>query len=299
MSELKQKWQYVGQNYGFRVKIPQALATTFDPLDHNDPLTKQFIPNKLEDSNEGCIDPLEEHSLIQHGIIQKYKHRVLITTTGACAVHCRYCFRRHFPYEANSILKSLDQLAQFLQEHPDINEVILSGGDPLMLKNHHLETIFNVLKQSENIRIVRFHTRIPTVQPERIDIGFLNLIKQYSMFQWVIVTHINHANEFNQLNKQAIKKLRALKITLLNQSVLLKGINDSCDTLKELSLNLFNVGILPYYLHQLDTVKGAMHFAVDIDQGKRIIESLQAVLPGYLVPKYVQEQPGMPNKTTL
>lgn len=299
MSELKEKWQYHGQDYGFRFKAPAALISSFDPSDHNDPLAKQFIPHKLEDAPNGKIDPLEEHSIINNGIIQKYQHRVLITTTGACAVHCRYCFRRHFPYEENSILKSLDKLALYLQENKDINEVILSGGDPLMLKNHHIKKILDVLQPMKHIKIIRLHTRIPTVQPERIDDGFLELVETYNRFKWVIVTHINHANEINQHNKVAIQKLRMHAITLLNQSVLLKGVNDSCETLRSLSLKLFDIGILPYYLHQFDPVKGAIHFSVNIETGKRIVQSLQTKLPGYLVPKYVQEQPGQPNKTLL
>lgn len=299
MSELKEQWQSDNQDFGFRVKVPKALIETFDPNDLDDPLTQQFIPNHLENDQSGSKDPLEEHAIINNGIIQKYKHRVLITTTGACAVHCRYCFRRHFPYEANSILKSLDKLADFLQEHPDINEIILSGGDPLMLKNHHLEKVLKLLQKFKNLSIIRLHTRIPTVLPSRIDTGLLNLIKKYNRWQWVIVTHVNHENEFNKENKEAIDLIRKTGVTLLNQSVLLKGVNDSSSALRALSLTLFNQGILPYYLHQLDQVQGAMHFEVPIGEGKKIIEELQSVLPGYLVPKYVQEQPGKPNKTLL
>lgn len=299
MSELKKQWQHGDEDFGFKVKIPSDLLSTFDANNGDDPLTKQFIPSRAENINSGKIDPLEEHDISHRGIIQKYKHRVLITTTGACAVHCRYCFRRHFPYESNSILKHLDQLTNYLKGHPDINEVILSGGDPLMLKNHHLEKLFNTLKQIKNIRIIRFHTRIPTVQPGRIDHEFAQLIEKYNQWQWVFVTHVNHANELNERNKEAIDLLKSLNITVLNQSVLLNGINDSTDALRTLSLKLFNHGILPYYLHQLDPVKGAMHFEVPIPKGRRLIKELQTVLPGYLVPKYVQEQPGQPNKTIL
>lgn len=299
MTKLKEKWEYHGPDYGFRFKVPRELLTTFDPSDQNDPLAMQFIPNELEYASDGKIDPLEEHALINDGILQKYKHRVLITTTGACAVHCRYCFRRHFPYEENSILKSLDKLTKFLIENTDINEIIFSGGDPLMLKNHHIAKIIEVLQSINHIQIIRFHTRIPTVQPERIDDGFLEIIKKHNRFKWVVVTHINHPKEINRENQKAIHRLRTHGITMLNQSVLLKGVNNSCETLRTLSLELFNTGILPYYLHQLDLVKGAMHFFVPVEEGKRIIKSLQTKLPGYLVPKYVQEQPGQPNKTVL
>ncbi len=299
MSELKEKWQQKTEDYGFKVKIPSDLLSTFDEHNPNDPLTKQFIPSIDESKGDGLIDPLQEHDIIHGGIIQKYKHRVLITTTGACAIHCRYCFRRHFPYEGNSILKHLDQLIQYLSDHPDINEVILSGGDPLMLKNHHLKKIFDALQSLKTINIVRFHTRIPTVLPKRIDYAFKQLIKEYNQWHWVIVTHVNHANELNDQNKLAIDTLKSLGITMLNQSVLLKDINDTVDTLQTLSLKLFNHGILPYYLHQFDPVKGAMHFEVPMSKGRHLIKELQTVLPGYLVPKYVQEQPGQPNKTIL
>lgn len=299
MSKNNNTWQHNSDDYGFRVKVPQALLQTFDPNDKTNPLTKQFIPHPDESIPTGQIDPLQEHKLVNDGIIQKYNHRILITTTGACAVHCRYCFRRHFPYENNSILQSLDKLVAFLNDHPDIYEVILSGGDPLMLKNHQIEKILLAIKPISSVTTIRLHTRMPAVTPARIDDGLCQLIKQHDQWQWVVVTHINHADELNELNKQAFSKLKNIQVTLLNQSVLLKGINDQSDILEELSIKLFEHGILPYYLHQLDPVKGAMHFEVDLDVGKYLIKSLQSQLPGYLVPKFVQEQPGQPNKTTI
>lgn len=299
MSQFTKYWQHTGEDYGFQVRIPSEFVQTINPDETANPLAKQFLPNASEKDAAGSIDPLKEHGIIQDGIIQKYKHRVLITVTGSCAIHCRYCFRRHFPYQQHTILKHLDKLSIFLNKNADINEVILSGGDPLMLKNHQLNKILDVIKQADSIKIIRLHTRIPAVLPSRIDPEFLNLIAQNPQWKWVIVTHINHADELSQLNQKALNSLRSYNVTLLNQSVLLKSVNDCASTLRDLSLKLFEFGILPYYIHQLDPVQGAMHFEVDIQVGKRIIKELQTQLPGYLVPKYVQEQPGKPNKVIL
>lgn len=289
----------VEHDYGFKKKIPNHIAKKINQLGTESPVGLQFLPHPDEAISSGVLDPLQEQGLSQSGIIQKYQYRILLITSGACAVHCRYCFRRHFPYEQQSILKHLDTLNQRLNTSPDIHEIILSGGDPLSLKNHQLAKILETIKQHPQITTIRIHTRIPIVDPKRIDSEFLDMIKKHSDWQWVFVMHINHADELDDDNAASLKKLHHLGITLLNQAVLLKNINDSVEALKTLSIELFKHNILPYYLHQLDPVRGAMHFEVPIAKGKHLIKTLQSKLPGYLVPKYVCEEPMQPNKTPL
>lgn len=291
--------QNAENDYGFRVKIPVHFKKKVEHFGPQSPLGLQFLPQMAEGQLSGSTDPLEEQAISTHGIIQKYQYRILLITSGACAIHCRYCFRRHYPYEQQSILKHLDTLDSKLKASPDIHEVILSGGDPLSLKNHQLLKILAVIKQHPQITTIRIHTRMPIVDPERVDAELLNIIAMHAHWQWVLVTHVNHADELDKDNAHTLDALHKHGVTLLNQAVLLKGVNDSVSALESLSITLFKHHVLPYYLHQLDPVQGAMHFHVPIAEGKHLIQALQAKLPGYLVPKYVCEEPMQPNKTPL
>lgn len=287
-------------DYGFKVKIPQAYADQLLSSDDLDPINLQFLPSKLESSQTGLIDPLDETGKdTPKGLLHKYPGRVLLTLTQACAIHCRYCFRRHFPYQQENPFKNLDDIIDYINKDSSIHEVIFSGGDPLMLSNQKLCTVFNKLSMIAHIKTIRFHTRMPMIVPSRIDADFLNFTHQYPQWQWVIVLHINHPKEWFEECQKAMTKLKAARFTLLNQSVLLKNINDNLDTLIHLSQSLWSNGIIPYYLHQLDPVKQAMHFKVHDHKAKSLYMQLQAALPGYLVPKLAKEVPGMLHKTRL
>ncbi|HYQ72484.1 MAG TPA: KamA family radical SAM protein, partial [Gammaproteobacteria bacterium] len=229
----------------------------------------------------------------------KYRGRALLTATGACAIHCRYCFRRHYPYsDANPINANLQNCLRYLHQHRDIREIILSGGDPLTLSDARLRSLTEQLSRVAQLQTLRIHTRLPIVLPERIDNGLLAWLRQQHL-HLVIVVHCNHPNEISSSVANALQQLRSTGATLLNQSVLLHGINDDAATLIKLSEHLFAAGVLPYYLHLLDRVQGAAHFAVDPDTAKHLIAAMRAELPGYLVPRCVQDIPGQPGKTPL
>lgn len=270
--------------------------------DANDPLLLQCLPLSVEDQvvDGYTTDPLQESSYMQGpGILQKYHGRVLLTVTGACAIHCRYCFRRHFPYaEANPAAGRFEETLAWLREQEDVSEIILSGGDPLSLDDDKLGRILQGIDRLPRIRTLRLHTRLPVVIPERIDAAFLGNLEKLSS-RVVVVIHANHANEIDDHVRQAMGRLRRAGATLLNQSVLLRSINDSATALAALGEALFAAGVLPYYLHQLDPVQGASHFAVNDARALKIIASLRARLPGYLVPRLVREEPGGAAKTPL
>ncbi len=233
------------------------------------------------------------------GFLHKYDGRALLIASGSCAVNCRYCFRRHFPYgeEIAAAAQWRDALAQ-LKADPSIRELILSGGDPLALATHKLAELTRGLTELPQVIRLRIHTRLPVVLPERIDEEFVNWLDNLSL-QKVVVLHANHANEFDAGVDAACARLRGAGVTLLNQSVLLHGINDDVDTLAELSERMFAAGVLPYYLHQLDRVQGAAHFEVGDGLALELQQALQARLPGYLVPRFVREVAGDAAKRPL
>lgn len=242
-------------------------------------------------------DPLEEQQNVAPNILHKYHNRLLLMVKNSCAVNCRYCFRRHFPYAENkgnkeNWIKSLDYIAA----HSEIEEVVFSGGDPLMAKDHELDWLIQRLEKIPHLRVLRIHTRLPIVIPQRITNYFCQILKK-SRFKIVLVTHINHPNEIDELLSKAIYNLKISDVTLLNQSVLLKGVNDDPLILKELNSKLFSIGILPYYLHLLDKVEGASHFYIDDKSAVKIYKELQRISSGYLVPKLAREIPNQPNKT--
>jgi len=284
----------------FMTKVPMSFAKRMQKNNLNDPLLKQVLPITAEQKHfsDYVVDPLQEKQF-NHipGLLHKYHGRILITLTGTCAINCRYCFRRHFDYQNNNIGQAKWQnIFDYIQQNSDIEEVILSGGDPLMVPDNTLHKFTEKLAQLNQIKTLRIHTRLPIVLPARIDDSFVHWTKQQP-FKLVIVVHSNHPNEIN--DEVALAMQRLSNITLLNQSVLLKEINDAPSILATLSRKLFAINILPYYLHQLDKVQGTQHFAVTDQQALQIHQQLQALLPGYLVPRLVKEIPGEKNKTIL
>ncbi|MFP6842676.1 MAG: EF-P beta-lysylation protein EpmB [Acinetobacter sp.] len=286
----------------FKLRVPRAFVqkmTLGDPLD---PLLLQVLPHhlELEEHPNFVTDPLgEEQANQQLGVLHKYKSRFLLTLTGACAVHCRYCFRRHFPYQEN-LPKNEDWLniKNYIESQPDINEVIFSGGDPLTLSNRKLKLWIERLELLPQLKFLRIHSRVPIVIPNRVDKELVSLLKN-SRLRIIVVLHSNHANELDDFTCAKISELVEQKITVLNQAVLLKDINNSAQILADLSYRLFDAGIMPYYLHVLDKVKGAHHFDLTSEEINLIYKDVLENLPGYLVPKLVREIAGEKNKTPL
>ncbi len=286
----------------FKLRVPRAFVGKMNAKNPLDPLLLQVLPHhlELEEHPEFVTDPLGEEAANQlPGVLHKYKSRFLLTLTGACAVHCRYCFRRHFPYQEN-LPKNEDWLniKNYIEANPNINEVILSGGDPLTLSNRKLALWLERLSSLKQIQILRIHSRVPIVIPNRIDEQLISLLKN-SRLRIVLVVHSNHASELDDFTCSKLLQLSDHHITVLNQAVLLKGVNDSAQTLIDLSYRLFEARVMPYYLHVLDKVKGAQHFDLESSEIDDIYRDVLANLPGYLVPKLVREIAGEKNKTPL
>ena len=286
----------------FKLRVPRAFVAKMQVGNPFDPLLLQVLPHHLElEEHEGYVtDPLgEEQANQQPGVLHKYQSRFLLTLTGACAVHCRYCFRRHFPYQEN-LPKNEDwpNIQQYIQSQPDINEVILSGGDPLTLSNRKLKLWIERLESLPQIKFLRIHSRVPIVMPNRVDEQLISTLKN-SRLRIILVVHSNHASELDDYTCSKLSKLVKEQITVLNQAVLLKGVNDTADVLVNLSYRLFDAGVIPYYLHVLDKVKGAHHFDRSPEDINQIYTEVLAKLPGYLVPKLVREIAGEKNKTPL
>jgi EF-P beta-lysylation protein EpmB len=279
----------------FPFKAPSHYLKQIKSGDNHDPVLQQVLPTEHEliHVKGFCDDPVGDLDAVKSGgIIHKYPNRVLLITTQACAVHCRYCFRRHFPYQDQKLLRSnWYQLINYLQQHTAVTEVILSGGDPLTLSTSQLSELLEQISTVKHITTIRFHTRIPIVQPQRIDSEMTQWLSSLP-FKLVMVVHCNHSNEIDNEVATAIQRLATTGLTLLNQSVLLKGINDDAKTLAELSNRLFSVGVLPYYLHLLDKAHGTGHFEVSKQKTIKIVRKLQTLLPGYLLPRVVSEIAG-------
>jgi len=288
------------ESSAFPVRVPHSFVQRMQIGIPDDPLLRQVLPLGAEANVvPGFVnDPLgEADAAAGPGIISKYQGRTLLITTGACPVHCRYCFRRHFPYQERTLRGALDSSLQVL-EKLDHEEVILSGGDPLSLSNARLGRLFEGLGCLPQLKRLRIHTRFPVVVPQRVDQGLLELLTDLPV-PLVIVTHINHAQEIDASVEIAIRDLRATGATLLNQAVLLAGVNASPAAQVSLAEALFNTTVVPYYLHQLDPVAGAAHFQVADQTARSIMSALRATLPGYLVPRLVRETAGEPAKTPL
>ena len=286
----------------FLFRAPQSYVARMQKSNPNDPLLLQVLPTNDEDENFPGYspDPVGDlQSIKTPGLLQKYKGRALLLVTSLCAIHCRYCFRRHFPYSSQNPRQDQWSLAlEELKQDQSISEVILSGGDPLVLNDLELTKLINQLEEIKHIKRLRIHTRLPVVIPNRINNELLTWIKN-SRLQIIMVLHINHAQEINNELCQKLTKLNNINCTLLNQSVLLKNINDHASSLIELSEALFDAGVLPYYLHLLDKVDGAAHFDIAEETATTIMQEVSHQLPGYLVPKLVKEVSGKKAKQLI
>lgn len=294
----------------FPLRVPLPYLSRIRPGDPDDPLLLQVLaqPAEMLPQPGYSKDPLAEvsgdqaHGIDPHastGLIQKYHGRVLIVTTGACAIHCRYCFRRHFPYsQVQPSQADWQQILDTVRADTSIHEVILSGGDPLLLNDRQLASLAHQIADIGHVKTLRLHTRLPIVIPQRINAALLDWIAAVPL-KVVMVWHSNHPNELDDEVAEAAAKLTNAGVTLLNQSVLLRNINDSVEILVRLSESLFAIGVLPYYLHLLDPVSGAAHFDVDDAAGGALINAMRARLPGYLVPRLARETPGETSKTLV
>lgn len=286
----------------FPLFVPRGFIARMRPSDVNDPLLRQVLPISDEMASvPGFVaDPVDDGAATrQAGLLQKYHGRVLLVATGTCAVHCRYCFRRHFPYDENPRSLTEWQCAfDEIEGDASISEVILSGGDPLTLVDTTLTAMVERLSEIRHLRRLRIHTRLPIVIPERVTDELVDILRE-TWLTPVVVMHANHANELDQHVAAAIARLADAGVVLLNQAVLLAGVNDSAEALAALNERLIELRVLPYYLHQLDRVAGAAHFEVPVARGLKIIEELRALLPGYAVPRYVQERPGEVSKSDV
>lgn len=290
-------------NEAFALRVPAPFLSRIRRGDPDDPLLRQILPLGAElDEQPGYVaDPLEEAAAKRApGLLQKYAGRALLITTQACAIHCRYCFRREFPYAEQTSDESGRWQAALtaIAGDPTIEEVILSGGDPLTLSDARLRQLTDALAVMPHVKRVRVHTRQPVVLPTRVDDGLCGWIAGIRQ-PVVFVLHVNHPNEIDADVRAACARLRSAGVTLLNQSVLLAGVNDDVDTLARLSVELMDAGVLPYYLHLPDRVRGTAHFAVAEDRAQALITGLTGRLSGYLVPRLVREIPGAPSKTAI
>ncbi len=286
----------------FPLRVPRGFVARMEHGNPDDPLLRQVLPLGAETlQTPGFVtDPVGDMaSRIAPGVLHKYRGRALLISTGACGVHCRYCFRRHFPYGEDTASSQHWQSAlAAIQQDTSIRELILSGGDPLSLNERRLRELSQGLLHIPHLKRLRIHTRQPVVLPERVDTELLHWLDSINL-QKVMVLHINHPREISDEVIQACQALARHGVTLLNQSVLLKGVNNSATVLTELSETLFATGIQPYYLHLLDPVQGAGHFDVPVHEAQTIMNTLQAELPGFLVPKLVRELPGHASKTPV
>jgi L-lysine 2,3-aminomutase len=286
----------------FPLRVPRSYLKRMEKNNPNDPLLRQVLPVPAEEAeiagyNRDPVGEIDKHA--SPGLIQKYEGRALLITTNACAIHCRYCFRRHYPYADNLAGRDKWTTAlETLRADPGIKEIILSGGDPLSMADDKLGSLILQLEQIPHLIWLRLHTRIPIVMPDRVSSGLLNVIGR-SRFKQTLVVHANHPNEIDDEVASALDKLHGTGIQLLNQSVLLRGVNDDARILAQLSERLYLHHVLPYYLHMLDPVAGAAHFEVPEKTARRIMQDLRVRLPGYLVPRLVREIDGEAFKTPL
>jgi EF-P beta-lysylation protein EpmB len=286
----------------FPVKAPPHFLSLIRKGDPRDPLLLQVLARADErlSSDPAGVDPLAEAGRFKdRGVIQKYRGRVLVLLSGACAVHCRYCFRRHYDY-GPMILGAADveALADLVEADPSIREVILSGGDPLSVSDRKIGVLLDRLGRIASLRAIRFHSRTVTAVPSRVTPALLAALSS-SQKPIVMVTHTNHPNEIDAVVGRSLLRLRGAGVTLLNQATLLRGVNDRAEVLIDQSWKLFERGVAPYYLHLLDRVEGADHFVVDWRQARRLQAVLRAELPGHLMPRFVKEIPGAASKTPL
>lgn len=286
----------------FPLLVPESYLARMQPGDRRDPLLLQVLPLDAEHvSAAGYVaDAVGDlHARKAPGLLHKYAGRALLVTTGACAVHCRYCFRRSYPYgDEPRRLDDWEPAFAALEADPSIHEVLLSGGDPLMLTDARLRTMIERLVQIPHLRRLRVHTRLPIVLPDRVTPDLLELLRGSRLTCFVVV-HANHANELVADCAESLRSIVRAGIPVLNQAVLLAGVNDTTAAQCALCERLVDLGVLPYYLHQLDRVVGTAQFDVPVETGRGILEELRRLLPGYAVPRYVREIAGEAHKTSL
>ena len=283
----------------FVLNLPLRLAEKIQKNTLNDPILNQFVPKKIEqEKSSGYVqDPTQDvHFKKSQKLLQKYESRALILSTSSCAMHCRFCFRKNFPYETET--KSFENELELLKKDSSIEEVILSGGDPLSLSDEKLSNLITDLEKIQHLKRLRFHTRFPIGIPERITDQFLSILEKSRLQTWFVL-HCNHVLELDADVIGALKKIQKLGIPVLSQTVLLKDVNDHVDALQNLFQGLVNCGIKPYYLHQLDRVEGTQHFHVEIQKGQKLLHTLRQKMSGYAIPEFVQEIPNEPSKTKL
>lgn len=286
----------------FPLRVTRGFVARMRHGDPNDPLLRQVLPLDVEmkPAPGYSLDAVGDNAAkAGDGVIRKYRGRALLIATGSCAVNCRYCFRRHFPYsEETAAIDGWREAVALIRADPSIDEVIISGGDPWAVTTSKLTELTDALASVPHLKRLRVHTRLPIVLPERVDEPLLAWLHG---LPWpvTVVLHANHAREFDASVDEACARLRGAGVTLLNQSVLLRGVNDTVDALVDLCERGFAAGVLPYYLHQLDRVQGTVHFEVPDDEARRLHAGLAARLSGYLVPRLVREVPGDPGKRPL
>ena len=291
----------IAASSSFALRAPRGYCQRIEKGNPNDPLLRQILPlnAELTTDQQFKLDPVGDLAAMEvPGLLHKYHGRVLIITTAACAVHCRYCFRRHFPYQENRAEQNWQAAIDYIRANSDIHEVILSGGDPLSLTESKLKILTDKLLNIPHIKTLRLHTRQPIVLPERINNDFLTWLDSLP-WKVVMVLHCNHANEIDTYVASALEQLQQHQVTLLNQSVLLAGVNDDAEVLVNLSQKLFSHHVLPYYLHQLDKVQGAKHFAINDEKAVQLLNEIRKRLPGYLVPRLVEEKAGEKSKSSI
>jgi EF-P beta-lysylation protein EpmB len=283
----------------FPLNVPLRLVQKMEKRNLDDPILRQFLPTIAEKvlTADYQVDPVCDVTFQQTSkLLRKYKGRVLLICSSACAMHCRYCFRHNFDYDTTD--KQFEEELVLIAADPTIHEVILSGGDPLSLPDSILHPLLKALSAIPHISRIRFHTRFPIGIPERIDPPFLDLLQQLRPQVWFII-HSNHAREIDDEVATVLAQVHKSGAVVLNQSVLLKGVNDTTEALQALCERLVDCGIMPYYIHQLDRVQGSAHFEVTESEGKKLIDSLTQQLSGYAIPKYVKEMPGESSKTAI
>ncbi len=287
--------QAFGAEAQFPVRVPQGYLEAIVPGCMDDPLLRQVLPTAEEEVTAPgfVLDPVGDREAMPcPGLLHKYHGRVLLIVTQACAIHCRYCFRRHFPYaEAQASEDDFSAALDYIARDDSIREVILSGGDPLVVGDRRLAALAGALSAIPHVACLRLHSRVPTVLPERIDEGFLAWFAPLALRK-VVVLHVNHAQELTAAARAALRRLEEAGAILLNQAVLLRGVNDTLAAQEGLAYALFDAGVLPYYLHMLDRVQGAAHFEVEKAQAQALMQALRERLPGYLVPRLVREVAG-------
>ncbi len=302
--ELGEEWLPGAQQAArlFPLRVPRSYVRRMRKSDPHDPLLRQVLPlhDECLPARGFTSDAVGDMaSLRAPGLLQKYNGRALLITTGACGVHCRFCFRRAFPYgDQLAARRDWQESLALIAADNSIEEVILSGGDPLSLTDDKLAALAERLEAIPHLQRLRIHTRQPVVLPERVDDGLLGWLGR-GRLQKIVVLHCNHAQELDRETRAAVARLAGSGVILLNQAVLLKNVNDSLEALKNLSQELFRINILPYYLHLLDRVQGAAHFEVDEARAKALMRQLAAELPGYMLPRLVREEMGEPNKTNV